>query len=268
MEHSSKPFNLFSHSKLLLFRKYGRYARNVLRKKGLIPPKDLTAHQNMSLKSNGTNNTGGLKTLNGSTRHQQSLLIRTPEPVRRSLTLANTRSPKSLTLHTNERSLSAVSTITTPSTIHECDEGIVGNNSDDEDEDRLSTAIDESNNYTTILNETKSLERFTDSFVYKDFVRQGLIVTTFSSRSSIRATNVTSLTSTMSLPVSSSINENNSNSNGQQLMNPLNSNNNNGMNTIVGGGTNTMSTMNSLSPTSDDAFRISHINRNFGFCRR
>ena len=267
MEHSSKFSNTFFHFKILLFRKYGRYARNVLRKKGLIPPKDLTAHQNISLKSNGTNNTGGLKTLNGSTRHQQNLLIRTPEPARRSLTLSNTRSPKSLTLHNNnERSLSTVSTLTTPSTIHECDEGIVGNNSDDEDEDRLSNAIDESNNYATISNETKSLERFTDSFVYKDFLRQGLIVTTFSSsRSSIRQTTVTSLTSTMLLPVSSNINEN---SNGQQLMNPINGNNTNGINTIVGGGTNTMSTMNTLLSTSDDAFRISHINRNFGFCRR
>ena len=75
-----------------------------------------------------------MKTLNGSTRHPQNLLIRTPEPQRRSLTLANTRSPKSLTLHNNDRSISTVSTLTTPSTIHECDEGIVGNNSDDEDE--------------------------------------------------------------------------------------------------------------------------------------
>jgi hypothetical protein len=104
-----------------------------------MPPKDLSAHQNVSLKSNGSNSTGGLKTLNGSTRHQQNLFIRTPEPARRSLTLANTRSPKSVPSHNNERSLSGVSTITTPSTIHECDEGIVGNNSDDEDEDRLSS---------------------------------------------------------------------------------------------------------------------------------
>jgi hypothetical protein len=89
----------------------------------------------MSLKSNGTN----LKTLNGSARHQLAILTRTPEPVRRSLTLANTRSPKSLSLHNNERSLTGISTMTTPSTIHECDEGVVGNNSDDEDEDRLSS---------------------------------------------------------------------------------------------------------------------------------
>ncbi|CAF3453250.1 unnamed protein product [Rotaria sp. Silwood1] len=253
-------------------KKYGRYARNVLRKKGLIPPKDLTTHQNVALKSNGTgSNTGGLKTLNGSIRHQQNILIRTPEPVRRSLTLINTRSPKSISTHNNERSLTGVSTITTPSTIHECDEGISGNNSDDEDEDRSSNTIDESNNYATISNETKSLERFTDSFVYKDFVRQGLIATTFpSSRSTIRTTTVTSLTSTISLNVSSNINENNSNCNGQQLINSTNgnNNNNNGINTIIGTGINTTSTNNNtLMMTSDDAFRISHINRNFGFCR-
>ena len=107
-------------------------------------------------------------------------LSRTPEPVRRSLTLASTRSPKSC----NERLLpSNVSTLAAagPTTIHECDEGLVGNNSDDEDEDRLSTAIDDTNNYATISNETKSLERFTDSFVYKDFLRQGLIATAFAS---------------------------------------------------------------------------------------
>lgn len=84
-------------------------------------------------------NTGGIKTLNGSTRHQQNILIRTPEPARRSLTLANTRSPKSLSLHNNERSLTGITNLTTPSTIHECDEGISGNNSDDEDEDRSSS---------------------------------------------------------------------------------------------------------------------------------
>jgi hypothetical protein len=272
MEHLSKSSILtfeFLKNFFFSFRKYGRYARNVLRKKGLIPPKDLTTHQNISLKSNGTNSTGGLKTLNGSTRHQQNLLIRTPEPVRRSLTLSNTRSPKSLSLHNNDRSLTGISTITTPSTIHECDEGIVGNNSDDEDEDRLSSVIDESNNYATILNETKSLERFTDSFVYKDFVRQGLIVTTFSSsRSSIRTNTVTSLTSTISLPISSNLNENNLNTNGQQLINSTNVNNtNNSMNTVIGG-MNAMSSVSTLLGTSDDAFRISHINRNFGFCRR
>jgi myotubularin-related protein 5/13 len=38
------------------------------------------------------------------------------------------------------------------------------------------------------------------------------------------------------------------------------------MNTTIGG-MNTISTMNTLLATSDDAFRISHINRNFGFCR-
>ncbi|CAF4049913.1 unnamed protein product, partial [Rotaria sordida] len=254
-------------------KKYGRFARNVLRKKGLIPPKDLTTHQNVQLKSNGqggSSNTGGLKTLNGSMRHQQNILIRTPEPVRRSLTLTNTRSPKSIPLHNNERSLTGISTITTPSTIHECDEGIIGNNSDDEDEDRSSNTVDESNNYATISNETKSLERFTDSFVYKDFVRQGLIVTTFPpSRSTIRTTNVTSLTSTISLINSSNINDNNLNSNvQQQLINSTsgnNNNNNNVMNTTTG--MNTMSTTNTLMVTSDDAFRISHINRNFGFCR-
>jgi hypothetical protein len=31
---------------------------------------------------------------------------------------------------------------------------------------------------------------------------------------------------------------------------------------------NTISAINTLLGTSDDAFRISHINRNFGFCRR
>jgi hypothetical protein len=207
--------------------------------------------------------------MNGSTRHQQNMLIRTPEPVRRSLTLANTRSPKSLSLQNNDRSLTGISTITTPSTIHECDEGIVGNNSDDEDEDRLSSVIDDSNNYAAVSNETKSLERFSDSFVYKDFVRQGLIVTTFSSsRLTMRTTTVTSLTSTVSLPVSSNLNENNLNTNGQQLMNSTNGNGtNNGINTTVGG-MNAMAAVNALLGTSDDAFRISHINRNFGFCRR
>ena len=120
-------------------KKYGRYARNVLRKKGLIPPKDLTTHQSAPLKSNGASLAGGLKTLHGSNRHQGNILIRTPEPARRSLTLSSTRSPKSLPVHNNERSSTGVSTMTTPTTIHECDEGIVGNNSDDEDEDRLSS---------------------------------------------------------------------------------------------------------------------------------
>ncbi|CAF1097370.1 unnamed protein product [Adineta ricciae] len=250
-------------------KKYGRYARNVLRKKGLIPPKELTSHQNITLKSNGSSNTGGLKTLNGSTRHQQNLLIRTPEPARRSLTLANARSPKSLTLqNSNDRSLGGISTLTTPSTIHECDEGVMGNNSDDEDEDRLSSAIDDTNNYATISNETKSLERFTDSFVYKDFVRQGLIVTTFgASRSTIRTSTVTSLTSNISSPALSSVNENNTNGNGQSIGNPSNGNNNNGMNMTIAGGTNTTPTMSAFMGTSDDVFRISHINRNFGFCR-
>lgn len=147
---------------------------------------------------------------------------------------------------------------------------MVGNNSDDEDEDRLSSVIDESNNYGTISNETKSLERFTDSFVYKDFIRQGLIVTTFSSsRSSIRTQTVTSLSSTISLPLSSNLNENNINSNGQQLMNSTNgNNNNNNTNNTMNTPMNTMTTTNTLLTTSDDSFRISHINRNFGFCRR
>lgn len=206
--------------------------------------------------------------MNGSTRHQQNMLIRTPEPVRRSLTLANTRSPKSLSLslHHNDRSITAMSNMTTPTTIHECDEGMMGNNSDDEDEDRLSSVIDDSNNYATISNETKSLERFSDSFVYKDFIRQGLIATSFpSSRSTMRTTTVTSLTSAISLPMSTNLNENNSNTSAQQLINSNNTNNNNnGMNTTV----NAISAMNTLLGTSDDAFRISHINRNFGFCRR
>ena len=234
-------------------RKYGRYARNVLRKKGLIPPKELNAHPSLSLKSNGTASIGGLKTLNGSTRHQQTILSRTPEPVRRSLTLANTRSPKS----GNERVVTNnVSTLaaTAPTTIHECDEGILANNnSDDEEEDRLSTAIDETNNYATISNETKSLERFSDSFVYKDFLRQGLIATGFaSSRATMRTTTVTSLTSTASLPVASNLNENILATNNGQA---LSSANNTCMNTLLSSG-------------SEDSFRISHINRNFGFCRR
>ena len=269
MALSSNHNYVLDRSKSISSRKYGRYARNVLRKKGLIPPKDLSAHPTISLKSNGASNTGGLKTMNGSTRHQQNMLIRTPEPVRRSLTLANTRSPKSLSLHHNDRSVTAMSNMTTPSTIHECDEGVVGNNSDDEDEDRLSSVIDDSNNYATISNETKSLERFSDSFVYKDFIRQGLIVTTFSSsRATMRTTTVTSLTSTMFLPVSNNLLENNSNTSAQQLVNSSNPNNtNNGMNIAVAGG-NVTSAMNAVLGTSDDAFRISHINRNFGFCRR
>jgi len=36
----------------------------------------------------------------------------------------------------------------------------------------------------------------------------------------------------------------------------------------IAGGTNTVATINTLLATSDDAFRISHINRNFSFCRR
>ena len=230
-------------------KKYGRYARNVLRKKGLIPPKDLTSQQSLALKSNSMGN----KTLNGNTRHQSNMLIRTPEPARRSLTIANTRSPKSLTLQNSDR---------TPSTIHECDEGLGVNNSDDEDEDRLSSVIDDSNSYPTISNETKSLERFTDSYVYKDFVRQGLLMPTFSStsRSTIRTLTVTS---TVSLPCPTSLNESLSNTNGQQTPNTTNGNstNTNGTNSAL------IVNHNSLLTTTDDAFRISHINRNFGFCR-
>ena len=90
------------------------------------------------------------------------------------------------------------------------------------------------------------------------YLRTFIYLTTFSSsRSTIRTTNVTSITSTISLPISSNLNENNSNMNGQQLMNSTNGNN-----------TNTMSAINTLLATGDDAFRISHINRNFSFCRR
>jgi hypothetical protein len=59
---------------------------------------------------------------------------------------------------------------------------------------------------------------FTDGFVHKDFVRQGLIATAFSSsRSTLRTRTVISLTSTISLPVSSNSNDNNINSNGQRI---------------------------------------------------
>ncbi|CAF3770117.1 unnamed protein product [Rotaria sp. Silwood1] len=52
-----------------------------------------------------------------------------------------------------------------------------------------------------------------------DYVRQGLIVTTFSSScSTIRTSTITSFTSIISLPVSSKINENNSTINEQQLI--------------------------------------------------
>jgi hypothetical protein len=64
----------------------------------------------------------------------------------------------------------------------------------------------------------KVFSRFTDGFVYKDFVRQGLIVTAFSSsRSTLRTRTVISLPSTISLPVSSNSNDNNINSNGQRI---------------------------------------------------
>ena len=81
-------------------------------------------------------NGSGLKTLtttlSASARHQQNVMIRTPEPARRSLTLSSTRSPKSLASLTGNSS-------TMTSTIHECDEGLIRNNSDDEDEDSLSS---------------------------------------------------------------------------------------------------------------------------------
>ncbi|CAF4349575.1 unnamed protein product, partial [Rotaria sp. Silwood2] len=81
-----------------ILKKYGRHVRNVMCKKVLIPPEDLTVHQNISLKSNETNSTSGIKTLTSSIRHPKNILIRTPESVRRSLTLANTRSSKSLNI--------------------------------------------------------------------------------------------------------------------------------------------------------------------------
>ena len=141
MSHFHFCFEAIRKRKLVCrLRKYGRYARNVLRKKGLIPAKEFMTNANLAMKSNGTTNSTGIKTLNNSMRHQQTVLIRTPEPARRSLTLANTRSPKSSTMHPNDRPLAGVSTSISPMTIHECDEGLAGNNlSDDEDEDRLSS---------------------------------------------------------------------------------------------------------------------------------
>ncbi|CAF5161193.1 unnamed protein product, partial [Rotaria magnacalcarata] len=49
--------------------------------------------------------TTDIKTLKGSALHQQNILIRTPGPARHSLTLTNTHSPKSISLHDNEQSL-------------------------------------------------------------------------------------------------------------------------------------------------------------------
>ncbi|CAF3771786.1 unnamed protein product [Rotaria socialis] len=90
------------------------------------------------------NSTTGIKTLKGSALHQQNILVRTLEPARHSLKLANTHSPKSISLHDNEQALTGKSTIATPSTIHESDEGIVENNSDDdEDAARSSNTIDD-----------------------------------------------------------------------------------------------------------------------------
>ncbi|CAF4459483.1 unnamed protein product, partial [Adineta steineri] len=62
------------------------------------------------------------------------------------------------------------------------------------------------------------------------------------------------VTSTVSLPLSSNINENNLNGNGQQLNNSTNGNNNNGMNMTIAGGTNTVSMINTLLSTNDDVF--------------
>ncbi len=50
--------------------------------------------------------------MNGSTRSQQHLLIRTSAPVRCSFTVVNTRSAKSLSLNINDRSLTDISRIT------------------------------------------------------------------------------------------------------------------------------------------------------------
>lgn len=73
-------------------------------------------------------------------RPHQTILSRTPEPARRSLTLTNTRSPKSASFHHNERSVAGASLNLAPMTIQECDEGLIGHNiSDDEDEDRFSS---------------------------------------------------------------------------------------------------------------------------------
>ncbi|CAF1202768.1 unnamed protein product, partial [Didymodactylos carnosus] len=249
-------------------KKYSRYARNVLRKKGLIPAKDLNVHHNRNnfignSGSMGGHNIGSNKTMStstNSTKYNQVVMIRTPEPPRRSLTLSNTRSPKSVTSST----LNQTSSVTTTTTIHECDE-MIRNNSDDEDEDSLST-IDEAD--STNFNDTKSLERYADSIVYKDFVRQGLItnVTAFGLRTTMRAAAAASLASAVSLPVPIATSPSSNDSNGQQqpTLSLMNSNiaptvqtnsNNNGVLT------------NTVSLTNDDCFRVSHINRNFTFCR-
>ncbi|CAF3744254.1 unnamed protein product [Rotaria socialis] len=178
------------------------------------------------------NSTTGIKTLKGSALHQQNILVRTLEPARHSLKLTNTHSPKSISLHDNEQSLTGKSTIATPSTIHESDEGIVENNSDDDEDAARSSS---------------------------------LIVTTYASlRSTIRRTTVTSLTSAISLTGSSNMIENNLN--GQQLIHSTNRNNNNGINSTIA--MNTMSMIDTFMTTSDDSFRISHIHQNFSFCRR
>ncbi|CAF1664690.1 unnamed protein product [Rotaria magnacalcarata] len=96
-------------------------------------------------------------------------------------------------------------------------------------------------------------------------IKLSLIVTTYASlRSTIRRTTVTSLTSTISLTGSSNMIENNLN--GQQLIHSTNRNNNNGINSTIE--MNTMSMIDTFMTTSDDSFRISHIHRNFSFCRR
>ncbi|CAF5040995.1 unnamed protein product, partial [Rotaria magnacalcarata] len=145
-DYDQQYFNIdnpfINKQKYATLKKYGRYTRRLT-----------------------ISSTTDIKTLKGSVLHQQNILIRTPGPARHSLTLTNTHSPKSISLHDNEQSLTGKSTIATPSTIHESDEGIVENNSDDdEDADRSSNTIDDSNNYATILNKTNSLERFTDNF--------------------------------------------------------------------------------------------------------
>ncbi|CAF5184360.1 unnamed protein product, partial [Rotaria magnacalcarata] len=102
------PF--INKQKYATLKKYGRYTRRLT-----------------------ISSTTDIKTLKGSVLHQQNILIRTPGPARHSLTLTNTHSPKSISLHDNEQSLTGKSTIATPSTIHESDEGIVENNSDDDE---------------------------------------------------------------------------------------------------------------------------------------
>ncbi|CAF1306921.1 unnamed protein product, partial [Didymodactylos carnosus] len=250
-------------------KKYSRYARNVLRKKGLIPAKDLSVHLsrnnfigNSASMGHHIGNNKTILTSTNSTKYSQVVMIRTPEPPRRILTLSNTRSSKFLTSATLMQTSSNIAT----TTIHECDE-MIKNNSDDEDEDSLS-AIDEAD--STNFSDTKSLERYTDSAVYKDFVRQGLIanVTTFGLRSTMRVPAVSSFASIVSLPVltatSLSSNENNSNGQQQSTLPLLNTNTTSSVQT--NGNSNNILT-NTTSLANDDCFRVSHINRNFTFCQ-